>query len=32
VTVLSLLLVLLFRYRVEGAAVTVRERPDVTRG
>jgi hypothetical protein len=32
VTVLSLLLVLLFRYRVEGAAVTARERPDVTRG
>ena len=32
VTVLSLLLVLLFRYRVEGAAVTARERPVVTRG
>jgi hypothetical protein len=32
VTVLSLLLVLLFRYRVEGAAVTARERPDITRG
>ena len=32
VTVLSLLLVLLFRYRAEGAAVTARERPVVTRG
>jgi hypothetical protein len=32
VTVLSLLLVLLFRYRAEGAAVTASERPVVTRG
>ena len=32
VTVLPLLLVLLFRYRAEGAAVTAREHPVVARG